>query len=90
MNNNQMIYVDPQLSQGEALRWAYFFKELNNNWVITSENPENKNIDTYELLDNSVVLTKYPELKQLLTLDFDKSISFRKGMNSDKWYDFHF
>ena len=64
MNNNQMIYVDPQLSQGEALRWAYFFK--------------------------SVVLTKYPELKQLLTLDFDKSISFRKGMNSDKWYDFHF
>ena len=46
MNNNQMIYVDPQLSQGEALRWAYFFKELNNNWVITSENPENKNIDT--------------------------------------------
>ena len=86
---SKLIYVDPALMEGGELRTALFVKEINKSWVIQSENPKTRNIDEYEQLSKDKVLQMYPELDELLNMELDDTISFRKGINSGKWYDFH-
>lgn len=86
---SKLIYVDPSLMEGGELRTALFIKEMNKSWVIQSENPKTKNIDEYEQLSKDKVLQMYPELDELLNMELDDTIFFRKGINSGKWYDFH-
>ncbi|MDE7425799.1 MAG: hypothetical protein K2N51_19230 [Lachnospiraceae bacterium] len=86
---SKLIYVDPALMEGGELRTALFVKEINKSWVIQSENPKTRNIDEYEQLSKDKVLEMYPELDELLNMELDDTISFRKGINSGKWYDFH-
>lgn len=85
---SKLIYVDPALMEGGELRTALFVKEINKSWIIQSENPKTRNIDEYEQLSKDKVLEKYPELDELLNMELDDTISFRKGINSGKWYDF--
>ena len=85
---SKLIYVDPALMEGGELRTALFVKEINKSWVIQSENPKTRNIDEYEQLSKDKVLQMYPELDELLNMELDDTISFRKGINSGKWYDF--
>lgn len=86
---SKLIYVDPALMEGGELRTALLVKEINKSWVIQSENPKTRNIDEYEQLSKDKVLQMYPELDELLNMELDDTISFRKGINSGKWYDFH-
>lgn len=86
---SKLIYVDLALMEGGELRTALFVKEINKSWVIQSENPKTRNIDEYEQLSKDKVLEMYPELDELLNMELDDTISFRKGINSGKWYDFH-
>lgn len=85
---SELIYVDPTLLDGGTLRVAIFAKEMEESWVIQSENPKTRNVDEYEQIPKEKVLQMYPELDELLNLELDKTITFRKGINSGKWYDF--
>lgn len=86
---SDLIYVDPELIKGASLRKATFIKEFDRSWVIQSENPEKNNIEKYEQIAEEEVLQMYPELSELFNTEFDETLSFRKGINSGKWYDFH-
>ena len=86
---SKLIFVDPALLKGGLLRVALFVKEMDESWIIKSENPETGNIDKYELLSKEKVLQMYPELDELFSLELHDTIYFRKGINSGKWYDFH-
>lgn len=87
---SKLIYVDPALLvEGSLLRTALFVKEIDESWIIQSENPETRNIDKYEKISKEKVLQMYPELDELFNLELHDTISFRKGINSGKWYDFH-
>lgn len=85
---NKYVYVEPSLLDGELLGTASFIKELEESWVLQSSSPKTKNIDNYERMDRKEVLKRYPELKELFDLELEKNVSFRKGVNSGKWYDF--
>ena len=86
---SELIYVDPALLEGGLLRAAFFVKEIDESWIIQSENPQTRNIDKYEQIPKEKVLQMYPELDELFNLELHDTISFRKGINSGKWYDFH-
>lgn len=86
---SKLIYVDPALLEGELLRVAFFVKEMDKSWIIQSENPKTRNVDEYEQISMKKVLQMYPELDELFNLELNDTISFRKGINSRKWYDFH-
>lgn len=86
---DHFVYVDPSLKKGSLLRKAVFVKELNRSWVLQSENPKTGNIDEYEQLEKDAVLTMYPELAELFSMELDSTVSFLKGVQSGKWYDFH-
>lgn len=83
------VYVDPVLSDGGLLRIAVFVNEMDKGWVIQSDNPKTGNIDEYEKIPKEEVLTMFPELGELFDLELEDTISFRKGINSGKWYDFY-
>lgn len=86
MNIN--VYVEPSLLKGEALRTVCFIKELEDGWVLQSASPKTNNIDEYVKMSEKDILQMFPELNELFDLIPEKNISFRKGVNSGKWYDF--
>lgn len=85
---NELVYIDPDLLKGEALRIVRFIKELENSWILQGALPKTNNIDKYEKITKENALQLYPELSELFDLDIERTCSFRKGMTSGKWYDF--
>ena len=86
---NHLVYVDPALLNQSPLKRATFVKELNESWVIQSEASTTGNVDEYEQLAEEKALERFPELKELFVLELDANISFIRGKNSEKWFDFH-
>lgn len=89
MNQKRNVYADPQLLKGKPLSMVYYIKEMNPHWVIISEAPQSKNIDTYDIIPEDIALKNFPELNQLFKLCIQENTMFRKGSESGKWYDFH-
>lgn len=82
------VYIEPGLLKDGTLRVVRFLKELEESWVLQGDSPRTNNIDEYEKVDKENALQMYPELKELFDLNPEKNISFRKGINSGRWYDF--
>lgn len=83
------VYIDPELEKGNFLYQAFYIDSLPHHWIIASEGAINIDIDAWNTILETEALQKYPELEQLLNLTLTENIMFRKGKNSDKWYDFH-
>lgn len=89
MDENIQVKIDPNLLQNKELCQVYYLPDLDIKWYLLSKEPAGYNIDEFTIISAEDVLKQFPEFQELFDLDIgDKQVMFRKGVNSNKWYDF--
>lgn len=89
MDINKQVKVDPNLLRNNELSQVYYLPSQDIKWYLLSNDPAGYNIDEYTIVSVEDVLEQFPEFQELYDLDIgNKQVMFKKGINSNKWYDF--
>ena len=82
-------YIDPSLSEENRPMVVCYIKQIDS-WVLQSGSPASNNIDTYGKDSKENILRRFPETAELLSLELDRNVTFRKGRGAAEghWYDF--
>lgn len=85
----KQVKVDPNLLENKELSQVYYLPSQDIKWYLLSNDPAGYNIDEYTIVSVEDILEQFPEFQELYDLDIgDKQVMFKKGINSNKWYDF--
>lgn len=85
----KQVKVDPNLLKNKELSQVYYLPDQDIKWYLLSNDPAGYNIDEYTIVSVEDVLVQFPEFQELYDLDIgNKQVMFKKGINSNKWYDF--
>ena len=85
--SEETVLICRHLLGGDQLHWVHHFPNEENTWSLMCGVEHQRS----EMEEKSIVeVTKlFPEVNELMETPRDMDVSFKKGINSGKWYDFH-
>lgn len=87
-NGNEPILVCQHLLNNAGLFQVYHLPNETYKWQMVCMGEHDRSHMTEITLAEACEL--FPEIEQLLDTPDDMEIMFQKGINSGRWYDFHF
>jgi hypothetical protein len=86
-NPEALIVICKHLQGGAKLHWVHHVPKEEHVWQLTcAEEHQSSDMNKITLAEASKL---FPEIIELADVPEDMSVSFKRGINSGKWYDFH-
>jgi len=82
-----IVLICSHLKNGSELHWVHHLPNEKNVWnFMCTEEHKLSDMIQIKLLEACEL---FPEIKELADVPQSMDVSFKKGKNSGKWYDFH-
>ncbi|WP_148212496.1 hypothetical protein [Hahella chejuensis] len=86
-NADEGVLVCCHLMDGAELHWVHHLPEEQCVWAFMCAKEHERSDMVQKTLEEACRL--FPEIGELADVPHDMDVSFKKGKNSGKWYDFY-
>lgn len=86
-SDNTLVSICRHLMNGSNLHWVHHLPEEPCVWNLMCKDEHQRSDMVQITLSEASRL--FPEIKELVDVPQNMEVSFKKGITSGKWYDFH-